>query len=653
MRPSEQEWLETDGLGGFASSTTGGVNTRRYHGLLFLSGRDPGDRFLAVSKLEDRFEDGDSFWELSSNVYPGAFHPDGAKNLVEFRRYPFPSFLYRVGKRLITKEVFMAYGMQGVFCVYRLRGEVRDSSRPILRIRPLLNNRYYHHTGREGTWTPQVLPLDGAVVIRGHCRGPLLLSCTGSSFRLEPVWYRNMLYPRERERGLDYSEDHFCPGEFLAPFGSGKEVVVWMGPLGDEECVGERTAGLGGLYAASRANEEARRVEVSGGDPGLSGKLALAADQFIVKGTRGTSIIAGYHWFGEWGRDSFISLPGLCFSYGRFQDAKEVFTRFAEAMRNGLIPNCFWEGTQAAYNAVDASLWMVEALSSYERATKDFRFVDSMLPAVREIVRYYAAGTSYGVRMEPSGLLWAGDDCTQVTWMDACVRGAPVTGRAGMPVEVNALWISALFALAKWEKRLGTGDWGPLQDLAVSAAKEFIRLFTWPGVGLYDRVCEEGPSQDVRPNQVLAASILGDVLPVKTLQTVFQTATRSLVTPTGLRTLDPASPGYVGEYRGGPEERDRAYHQGAAWPFLSWPYLELSRKAYPDMPRSALAEVISKSTAGFMDLDANPCVGSVFEVSSGDPPHSPGGAVAQAWSVSAAVKAHELSASCEANREEG
>ncbi len=516
LPPSEQEWLETDGLGGFASSTTSGVNTRRYHGLLFLSGRDPGDRFLAVSKLEERCLDGDSIWELSSNVYPGAIYPDGAKNLVEFRRYPFPSYVYRVGKHLLTKEVFMVHGRQGIFCVYQLMGEARDGSDLLLRIRPLLNNRYYHHTSREGTWAPQILPLDGAVVIRGHCSGSLLLCCSSSSFRVEPVWYRNMLYPRERERGLDYSEDHFCPGEFSAWLRTGEEVVVWMGPLASEDRVGEYTAYLRAFCAASRAKEEARRQKVAGEDRGLSAKLALAADQFIVKGPRGTSIIAGYHWFGEWGRDSFISLPGLCLRYGRFEEAKAIFLRFAEAMSEGLIPNCFWEGTQAAYNSVDAALWMVKALSSYEEASKDRPFVNSMVPAVREIVRSYASGTSYGVRMDPSGLLWAGDGCTQVTWMDACVGGTPVTGRAGMPVEVNALWIAALLALARWEERLGTSDWGRYRDLGVSAAKEFIRVFTWPEVGLYDRVCKDGPATEVRPNMVLAASILGDILPQET-----------------------------------------------------------------------------------------------------------------------------------------
>lgn len=635
LPPSMQEWLETDGLGGFASSTTLGINTRRYHGFLFLSGRDPGERHLVLSKVMDRCEGADGSWELSSDVYPGVIHPDGAKNLLEFRRYPFPSYVYRIGKRLLIKEVFMVSGRKGVFCVYRLLGERRDDTGLNLTIRPLLNNRFYHHTGKEGAWSPEFEPQEGAVAVSGHYCGPFLLSCSSSSFYLKPVWYKNMLYPRERERGLDYSEDHLCPGEFRACLKSGEEVVMWAGPLGDRESTREHTVGLKAVYASCRAREETRRHALLGDEESLPGKLAFAADQFIVKSPQGSSILAGYHWFGEWGRDSFISLPGVCLAYKRYGDAREVFLRFIEAMRGGLVPNCFQEGCGAAHNAADASLWMIRALALYESASGDKAFVDSLVPAVRDIVKAYVAGTSYSIRMDSSGLLWAGDKDTQVTWMDACSGGFPVTPRAGMPVEVNALWICALFALAKWESRLGKSS-GRYLDLGVSATKEFVRLFTWPEVGLYDRLSKEGPVWEIRPNQVLAASILGSVLPRETLRAVAKTATRALVTPVGLRTLAPMSPDYVGSYGGDPGRRDRAYHQGTAWPWLAWPYLDLLRKAYSPMPEASFQALLSRSTAGFMDVDGNPCTGSVFEVASGDVPHTPGGAVAQAWSVAAA-----------------
>lgn len=642
LAPSEQEWLETDGLGGFASSTTLGINTRRYHGLLFLSGRDPGERYLVVSKLEERCEDGDFRWELSSNVYPGVVYPDGADNILEFRRYPFPCYLYRLGKRRLKKEIFMVSGRRGVYCVYRLEDEAAEGPPLMLRIRPLLNNRFYHHTAREGSWEPRIQPLDGAAMVIGHVCGTLLLSCPSSSFSSEPVWYRNMLYPWERRRGLDYFEDHLSPGEFLVPLRAGEEVVFWAGPVEDETARRKHTSELVQTYREARAGEEERRLALWGDGQGTAGRLALAADQFIVKGPAGASIIAGYHWFGEWGRDAFISLPGVCLKYGRFRDAQEVFLRFAEAMSCGHIPNCFHEATGASYNTVDAALWMVWALAQYEKASGDQGFVDRLVPAVRDIVRHYISGTPHGVKMEPSGLLWAGDSGTQLTWMDACAGGVPVTCREGMPVEVNALWVCTLFALAGWERRLGNSDWERYGALAASAAREFIRLFRWSGVGLYDRIDKIGPICEVRPNQVLAAFVLGTALPQETLRQVFRTATETLVTPRGLRTLAPGSPGYAGSYRGGPEERDRAYHQGAVWPFLSWPYIALSRMAYPEMAEDRFAEVARNCASGFMDLDANLCAGSVFEIASGDPPNTPDGAVAQAWSVSAAVHAAEV-----------
>ncbi len=647
VKPSMQEWLETDGLGGFASQTTSGINTRRYHGLLFMSAKDPGDRYLALTKLEDSCQDGDGRYDLSSNFYPGARHPGGADNLLSFERYPFPRFVYKVGHRTLAKEIFMVGGEKGVYCVYSL---LQSGGSPMtLRIRPLCGFRPYHHINRDTTWNPSVSALsargecDGAVAIGPHpACGMLHIACYPSEFQEGSVWYRDMLYPNEAERGLEYLENHFSPGEFEAPVAYGVDVVVWAGPSGDKAPSGENLRKTAHL---ARSREERRRRSISAGMTPLGAKLALASDQFIVSPEAGKSIIAGYHWFGEWGRDTFIALPGLVLEQGRFEDAKEIFLRFAAAMEGGLIPNRFEEGEGASYNTVDGPLWMIRALLEYEKTSGDRGFVRHMLPRIREVVDSFLRGTRFSIGATPSGLLLSGDSGTQLTWMDAKVGCEPVTPRDGFAVEINALWIAALSALASWEERLGSHPHSGYQNVAASALAEFRRLFLWQGVGLYDRVGEEGPVPEIRPNQIIAANLLAGELGREALVDVYRTATSSLLTPRGLRTLAPGSPGYAGHYGGGPSERDRAYHQGTAWPFLSWQYCELASNLYREPGGKVsplLMEAVKRASTGILNLDENLCVGSVFEVASGDAPHQMGGAIAQAWSVAAAIKMARL-----------
>jgi predicted glycogen debranching enzyme len=640
VAPSLQEWLETDGLGGFASSTTLGIHTRRYHGWLFVAGRDPGERFLALSKLEDSCQDSGGQWQLSSNYYPGVTYPDGASNLWHFVRYPFPKFVFKVGKRFLSREIFMRHGVPGVYCMYRLEPgtpDTGDSGCPMtILMRPFCQNRFYHHLGREGTWSPTVRSFDGAVVIEGHhACGDLLLIAEPSTFRLDPKWYRQHVYPMERDRGLDYREDYFSPGEFQASLKPGATVVFWAGPMQAERWP-QRDLRASAL--TRRCQEIKRRMEIEKKAPSpLLAKLDLASDQFVATSSSGKSIIAGYHWFGEWGRDSFIAMPGILIRTRRWEDARHVFLRFSSAMKEGMVPNCFQEGCGAAHNSADASLWMIRALGIYERASGDSLFVDSITSRVRDIIRSYAKGTSFGVRMDPSGLLLAGhggDKPTQVTWMDACVGGIPVTPRAGYPVEINALWILTLFLMARWERRMGNGVWAQYRNLALSASREFVERFQWPGWGLYDCLDEEGvPVPILRPNAVIAAALLGRVLPRGVLLKTWRSAKKWLLTPKGLRTLAPFEKCYKGQYKGGPEQRDASYHQGTVWPWLLGSYYDLMRHIWPGLKGEALDSAVVPLLVSLADLDANPCMGSVPEVASGDFPYEAGGAVAQAWSV--------------------
>ncbi len=617
-----------------------------------MAGADPGERWLALSKIEDSCSNAAGTWELSSNCYPGTVYPKGRENVWAFKTLPFPCYILKTGHHFLEREIMMAKGHRGVFVVYRLspspsamrrgmQGGMQGESLT-LQLRPLCNYRFYHHTAREGSWTPKFYPLDGALVLQGHtpCR-EILLACPGSSFSLEPRWYHNMIYRTERERGLDDREDHLNPGCFTVRLEPGGQVVFWAGPL-PEGTVSSFVSGLSEHYEEMRLKELNRRRSIAEkGQTKLIGRLFLAGDQFVVTGPSGASIIAGYHWFGEWGRDTFISLPGLLLCTGRFGEAQEVFLRFAEALESGLIPNRFVEGCGAAYNSADASLWMIDALRKYEKATEDFAFVKSFLPYVREVVESYMAGTDFGTGMDSRSLLRTGTRESQVTWMDACAHGTPVTPRWGYPVEINGLWVHALACISHWEKKAGSERYNRYSGVYKKAASEFLKAFTWRGNGLYDRVDESGPVEEIRPNQLIAAGCDGLNVPDSTLYDILRTSCHRLLTPRGLRTLDPGSPSYRGRYKGPPFERDSAYHQGTAWPWLLGPFFDVMGKL--DRKSAAALRLNTAKTWRYLlgtlvDLDRNPCAGSVFEVASGDAPFEPGGAVAQAWSVAETIR---------------
>lgn len=672
LKPSSQEWLEADGLGGFGSSTTRGIHTRRYHGWLFLAGDNPGDRWLALSKLEDTCIFGGHRWDLSSNMYPGCIHPDGEEHLLGFSKEPFPRFVYKLGSILLQKEIFMVKGMPGVFCIYSIVFPRTGGEQVTLILRPLCNSRFYHHTAREGSWAPGIFCREGGVILeKHHACDALALVCTGG-FVLEPTWYKCMIYPAERQRGLDFTEDHLSPGYFECTLSPGQPVVLWAGPVSKQDGVRisrlldgrdqmeleEWCQGLAVHAGRLRKTEAARRarIQASAGGNQVLASLYLAADQFVVKSKPGTSIIAGYHWFGEWGRDTFISMPGLLFAAGRYAEAREVFMRYAGEIRDGLVPNCFVEGHGAAYNSVDASLWFIDALGKYEAASADWEFVKQMLPRVGQIVDSYIRGTRNGIKMHNSGLLMAGAPHTNLTWMDARVGGTPVTPRGGFPVEVNALWVRALFLYGSWLRKLaceGSGTSGLDRSrswysrLAQTATRQFRKLFVWPGIGLYDSLDVHGrPVLEIRPNQVIAGRVGELRLAKDTLVEIWTTAFERLLCPHGLRTLAPASPEYRGKFAGGPAERDSAYHQGTAWPWLFGPLFDLALKLFGTQAKQhgdnfdyrVLTQLTYLMLSHVLRLDANPCIGTIFEVASGDHPFEPGGAVSQAWSVSESIR---------------
>jgi glycogen debranching enzyme len=575
---SAVEWLETDGLGGFAMGTAAGMNTRRYHGWC-VSLRPPVDRYVLVSRLEESV----GGVELAVNQYPGAIHPRGHERLVAFTTDPCPTWTWELGDGLeLTRQLYLVRGARTLCVRYA-------ASRPCtVRVKPLLAFRDYHGLQR-GNDALNRDWVDGRV--RPYAGLPeLCISHSGTVTREGEGWFWNTEYELERRRGLDFKEDLWCPGTIVLEVGSEARVDFSVGPPG---------------AAAPRAvaPADAFRVTRDGGQP---------------------TIIAGYPWFTDWGRDSMISLRGLLIGRGMAAEARAVIAAFLAHLDGGLIPNRFPDrGERPEYNTSDATLWMFEAV----HALGDDAFVrDSFFERGREIIAAHEAGTHFGLHVDRAdGLLVNGP---QTTWMDAVVNGQPATPRAGKAVEINALWFNALKLMERWARGLSRPELA--RDYAEKAARvaESFRAAFWNGESLFD-LARVDPA--VRPNQLVAAALACPVLSPVEAQPIVRTCERQLLTPFGLRTLAPGSPGYRGRFEGGPVERDTAYHQGTVWPWLIGSYVDAYLYAFgkTDALRAALDPLLNL-------LEQR---GTLPEVFDGDAPQRAGGTPAQAWSVAEVLRA--------------
>ena len=625
MIPFEQsgrrEWLETNGIGGFASSTEAGLNARRYHGLLVAATRPPVGRMVLLSKLEETIVAGGRRIELSTNRYPGAIHPQGHQYLKEFRREPFPVFVYEIDGLEVEKSVFMVYGENTTVVEYRVRG-----GECVLELRPLLAFRDYHATAHENgaiRGAPRVAP--GLVVCSPYEGCPdLYLGHNGANAAATGHWYRNFEYAMEQERGLDFREDLFNPVclRFDLRGGAGATVVA---------STVERRAGEA---PDLRAAEIRRRSQ---GQP-----LRAAADQFVVRRGEQSTVIAGYHWFSDWGRDTMIALPGLTLATGRYDDARAILLAFAAAADRGMLPNRFPDaGESPEYNTVDATLWFFEAVRAFAARTGDYEFVRKHLyGAMAEIVDWHQRGTRYGIRVDRDGLLLAGEPGAQLTWMDAKIGDWVVTPRHGKPVEIEALWYNALKVMEDLAGRFDDGAQARYGELAGRARGSFVPLFWNDAAGcLYDVVNGEERDASIRPNQVFAASLCHTMLSRAQARSVVAVVERELLTPYGLRSLSPGDPRYRGRYEGDPFSRDSAYHQGTVWPWLMGPFLTAYRNAYG---RSAKTR---RQAARWLEplrcYMAGEGGGQIPEVFDGDAPHRAGGCFAQAWSVAEVLRVVE------------
>ncbi len=631
-----REWLETNGLGGYAMSTVTGQNTRRYHGLLVAATKPPMGRTVLLSKLEETLVVNGRRIDLSTNCFPGVTHPEGFRFLTAFRNDLFPTFAWDVDGVVLEKEVFMPHGENTVCVTWRLVKGGNDAGPIGLEVRPLVAFRDFHALTRENADLDRAVAVDdGRVRIAPYKGLPELFFAHDGTASETGDWYRSFEYEEEKSRGFDSREDLWHP--FSLSFSLTSEEMTGRVLLEATVIASTSPPSASDLHLL-RTSEVSRREELTRrtrAPNSLVSKLVLASDQFLVAREKLTTVIAGYPWFGDWGRDTMIALPGLTLATGRPEVAREILLAFSRHVSDGMLPNRFPDdGEEPEYNNVDATLWYFEAARAYIEATGDAAFLrDELFPVLSDIVAWHVRGTRYRIRVDADGLLeWhaAGE---ALTWMDARVDGRPVTPREGKPVEIQALWFNALRTMSDFASRIGDED--SAKEHAARAEQcraRFLRIFPDDsGAGLID--CVDGSFRDrsVRPNQLLAVSLHHSMVPKALARSVLATVEEHLLTPYGLRTLSPEDPAYRSRYEGGPEERDSAYHQGTVWPWLIGPYATAFRRTNGEGPQTARAlRALLAPLAAFLLGDG---LGQLPEIFDGDAPHRPRGCVAQAWSV--------------------
>ncbi len=628
-----REWLETNGLGGFASSTVLGVNTRRYHGLLVAATAPPVGRQVLLSKLEEILTiDGQPF-DLSANEYPGTIHPRGFDLLREFRLDPFPTFIFQAGGVHIVKTIFMIYGENTTAVCYEVTNPSGKSIQ--LNLRPLIAFRDFHSLTRENPKINQAVTLEPNIAVVSPYYGlPVLyLAHNAATVATDGEWFLNFQYRAERERGLDFTEDLFSPCSLHFDLTTAPATFVASTERNDASRVTEM-----------RAAEIRRRESITAQSPApdeVTKTLIRAADQFIVARQSDNTVIAGYPWFSDWGRDTMISLPGLTLPSQRFAVARGILRAFARSVSQGMLPNRFPDsGETPEYNTVDATLWFFESIRAYLAATNDSAFVrEELYNVLADIIAWHVRGTRFGIHVDTDGLLQAGADGVQLTWMDAKVADRVITPRRGKPVEIQALWYNALCVMndlaAEFEDTHGQKRYSTMAGLA---RWSFNQAF-WrddPGC-LYDVIdsaLEHGqPDRDasIRPNQIFAVSLHYTMLTKERAERVVETVRAQLLTPFGLRTLSPNDPQYQGRYTGGVAERDAAYHQGTVWPWLLGPFLSAYLRIHDGSP--AARQQAAEWLGPLEEYLLKEGVGQLPEIFDGNAPHNPHGCVAQAWSV--------------------
>jgi predicted glycogen debranching enzyme len=626
LNPS-REWLEPDGLGGFASGTCTGIRTRRYHALLLTATTAPTGRMVLVNGFDAWIETPAGRFELTSQHYaPDVIGGDGAQRIEQFTADPWPRWTFKLedGTRL-EQEILVARESQLPQINWRLLGK-RKSAR--LFVRPFLSGRDYHSLHKENSAFRFDAAVNGERVVWNPYPGvPAVVALSNGHYQHEPHWYRNFRYAEESSRGLDDAEDLAAPGIFTFDLASGDAVLMFT-TLDSPALSRKRDLSTTRFADAVRANEEFHRAE-------FPSPLHRAADAYIVNGRNGKTIMAGYPWFTDWGRDTFIALRGLCLATGRLGDAREILLAWANSVSEGMLPNRFPDhGEEPEFNAVDASLWFIIAAYEYLQlagsSATEHEDYGRLWRAAGAILDGYAEGTRYGIRMDTDGLLSAGQPGMQLTWMDVKIGDWVVTPRIGKPVEVQALWLNALWIAnhytSRWEHELTIG------------LQSFRNRFWNEERGFLNDVVDANHEpgtfdSSLRPNQIFAVGGLPlQLIEGERAERIVAVVEEKLVTPLGLRSLAPGEPDYKPHYEGGVWQRDGAYHQGTVWPWLIGPFVEAWVRVRGGTS-AAKQEARAKFLAALLGHLNEDGLGHITEIADADAPHTPRGCPFQAWSV--------------------
>ncbi|WP_262269925.1 amylo-alpha-1,6-glucosidase [Microvirga yunnanensis] len=638
-----REWWLANGLGAYAAGTIAGSLTRRYHALLVTPLAPPFGRTLVLAKADATLHDSSQTWPLFTNRWAGGtISPAGHVFIESFTLAgSIPVWRYRLGAHCLEALIWMEHGAPTTYLAYRLIPEHSAGQGPLaLRVRLLVNDRNHHSDTQLGRFDPQVTAAPSRLQVRADSF-TLHLQVPGGTVHPQRHWVENFDLPIERERGLNDRDHHLCVAEAelaLVP-------VRWVGLVASLSA--DASEDIEAALARRRARDGALLEQAAKHDPVFDGppewvaQLILAADAFVIArllpgGPDGFSVVAGYPWFDEWGRDTMISLTGLTLATGRFDDAKRILESFGRFLDQGMLPNVVPDtSAQPSYNSVDAALWYIEAWRAYVETTGDQASLERTFHGLTGIIEWYRRGTRYGIAMDPAdSLLRAGERGVQLTWMDAKIGDWVVTPRIGKPVEINALWYNALCIMDGFARMLGKPgeDYAAMAERASRGFQRFVR--SGEDGSLADVI--DGPDGDnltVRPNQILAVSLPHSPLPAEAQASVVARCARDLLTSYGLRSLAPDHPDYIGTYEGGVRERDGSYHQGPAWAWLLGHFALAEYRVHGDAARAQ--ERLSVVADHLLDAG----LGTISEIFDGDSPHRPRGAPAQAWSVACVLEA--------------
>ena len=635
-----REWLVTNGIGGYASGTVAGLLTRGYHGLLVAALKPPLERTVLLTKIDDTAQYQGSVYPLSTNRWSdNTIEPHGYRTLESFHlEETIPVWRFAFEEALLEKRIWMQPGSNTTYIRYRL---CHARSPITLSLKALVNYRSYHGRTKANGWQMNIESFERGVRVRAFPEAvPFTLFSNRGQVRVHHDWYYGFKLAIERRRGLDDLDDNLHAATFEAVIEPEESLTL---TASTDRPNGEDAASLDYCTAKQQLLntwQVAHRVSKT---PVWIKQLVLAADQFIVDralpdGQKGKTILAGYHWFTDWGRDTAIALPGLTLATGRRDIARSIISTFAQYIDRGMLPNRFPDDgaplTDCDYNTADATLWYVEAVRAYHELTDDDQLLSELFPLLAEIIDWHCHGTRYNIKLDLNdGLLYAGAEGVQLTWMDAKVDNWVVTPRIGKPVEVNALWYNALWTMAKFAQRLGKYH-RSYEAIAQTTRKGFKRFWNEEKGYCYDVLDgPDGNDDSLRPNQIFAVSLPKSPLTPLQQQQVVNSCQRHLLTPYGLRSLAPDHSDYRGDYGGDRRSRDGAYHQGTVWSWLIGPFVLAHLRVFDDPVRAR------KFLEPLADHLCVAGLGSISEIFDGDPPMQPKGCIAQAWSVAEVLRA--------------